>query len=105
MLIQQFDGMAEGDVERVDLFSDVKPHYGGGGWFEQRERVPTLFSISMRLMVEEELNSELLPPGIKAKVDQWHHSQTYKGPKVMKCSKCSKFYTKPNRFAAHECDT
>ena len=96
--------MAEAGV-RLDLFRDVKPYYDGNDWFEQRENVPTLFSISInKFMVDGKLNYEPLPTVLKAKLDSWQDLRAYKGPKVMKCSRCSKFYTKPDRFAAHKCE-
>lgn len=91
-------------VGRVDAFKSVRPYYGGeGGWYEQRDKVPTLFSIGMKYVSEGKLNFQDLPTVLRTKLDHWQHFQEYKGPKVMKCSRCSKFYTKPNRFAAHRC--
>lgn len=91
-------------IDRVDLFSAVRPCYGERGWYEKRDSVPTLLSIGMKCVVARKLDFQGLPTVLRDKLDHWQLSQDYKGPKVMKCSRCSKFYTKPSRFAAHNCE-
>ena len=97
--------MAEVELarERVDLFKDVKPYYGKAAWDELRDKVPTLFSVCMRVVVKQKLDSEAVPTVLKSKLNHWRHFQDYRGPRVLKCSRCFKYYTKQNKFADHEC--
>lgn len=90
--------------ERRDLFKDIKPYYGSRELYEVRESVPTLFSLSVKFVLERELDCRSIPPTLLTKLHHCQQQQLYKGPKIIKCSGCSKFYSKQQKFLDHICE-
>lgn len=90
--------------KREDLFKGVRPYYGSVVQFEKRDNVPTLFTICVRCVLDKEINFEGVPTVLCSKLAQYKLHQDYNGPKVFKCSVCSKFYTKQKKFDEHSCD-
>lgn len=88
-------------VERVDLFEDVRPFYGSLVQYELRHKVPTLETMCARSVIEENINFEGIPPIQRKKLADY---KQYDGPKVFKCSVCSKFYSKQKKFLEHSCN-
>ena len=90
--------------ERKDLFKNIKPYYGSRELYEVRECVPTLFSLSVKFVLDRELNYQSMPPSLQSKLNHCKQQQVYKGPKIFKCSICSKFYSKQQKFIDHKCE-
>ena len=90
--------------ERTDEFKDMKPFYGSRELYEVREGVPTLFSLSVKLVLDVNLNYEGMPPTLCSKLNHCKQQQLYNGPKIYKCSQCSKYYSKQQKFLNHICD-
>ena len=95
---------AEPEVQRVDLFKDIRPYYGPIVQLEIRENVPTLFTMSMRCVIDKEIPFEGMPTVLNSKLAHYKQHQEYSGPKVFKCSVCSKFYSKHKKFLEHTCE-
>lgn len=94
-------------TDRRDLFQNVKPYYGAGVLYELRDNVPTLLSMSMRCVLDCELDQEVMmvvPTVLKSKLDQYRQLEQYNGPRILKCSTCSKYYSKYAKFVEHECE-
>lgn len=91
-------------TDRRDLFQNVKPYYGAGVLYELRDNVPTLLSMSMRCVLDCELDQEVVPTVLKSKLDQYRQLEQYNGPRILKCSTCSKYYSKYAKFVEHECE-
>ena len=94
----------ETGTARYDLFKDVKPYYGTVVQCEKRDNVPTLFTICVQSVIDKELVFESLPTVLCSKLSTYKQYAEYKGPKIYKCSECSKFYSKHNKFLEHICD-
>ena len=92
---------------RYDVFRDAKPYYGVP-LLEVRDKVPTLFSCSVRCVFEKKIQfSEApeLPSVMKSRLEYLKRYMygSFAGPRVMKCSNCNKFYTHKKRFFGHNC--
>ena len=101
--------MAESNSEsdRYDVFRDAKP-YCGVPVLEVRDKVPTLFSCSVRCVFAKKIRfSEApeLPSVMKSRLEylKKYMYENFTGPRVMKCSNCKKFYTHKKRFFSHNC--
>lgn len=89
--------------ERVDVFKGVRPYYGPTVLDELRDNVPTLMNLCTRCILERSLNFDGLPTVIHSKLTEYKLRTDYKGPKIFKCSVCSKFYSKHKKFIEHTC--
>lgn len=87
--------------ERVDVFQNVKPYYGTSMLYEQRDNVPTLYTLCVRCVIDSELDFEGVPTVIHSKLIQYKLYQDYRGPKILICSK---FYSKHKKFIKHKCN-
>ena len=91
--------------DRFDLFRDATPYYGAP-LLEIRDKVPTLYSLSVRRIFSSKIDyvsASDVPPVIKSRLEYLKKYETYPGPRVMKCSNCQKFYTHQKRFLTHDC--
>ena len=88
---------------RTDLFKNVKPYYGSIDLYEVRESIPTLFSLSVQFVLDGAMDYQNIPPTLQTKLDHCKEKRLYKGPKIMKCSVCSKYYSKQQKFLDHIC--
>ena len=98
--------MAESKPDRYDLFRYSKPYYGAP-LLEVRDKVPTLYSLSVRLVFTADIDftsASGLPPVIKSRLEYLKKYEMHPGPKIMKCSNCNKFYTHQKRFLTHDCN-
>lgn len=92
---------------RYDLFENAKPYYGSPILGADGARVPTLFVLCTHTVMAKGVpfaKVETLPPLLKSKLEYYRRYEVYKGPKVMKCSVCGKFYTTKEKFQAHSCE-
>ena len=106
--------MAEAEVKdkaeaktqhRYDTFRYAKPYYGAPV-LEVRDNVPTLFSLSVRCVFSKKIKfavTPTVPPVIKSRLEYLKRYEYFSGPRIMKCSKCEKFYTSKHRFLTHDC--
>lgn len=97
--------MAESKPSRYDLFRDARPYYGEIV-FEVRDKVPTLFSLSVKCVFSRKVEfaaASDLPPVMKSRLEYLKQYETFPGPRIMKCSSCNKFYTHQKRFLTHDC--
>lgn len=91
--------------DRFDLFRDATPYYGAP-LLEIRDRVPTLYSLSVRRIFSSKIDfvgAADVPTVIKSRLEYLKKYESYPGPRVMKCSNCKKFYTHQKRFLTHDC--
>lgn len=99
--------MAKSKVpDRHDLFRDARPYYGAPV-LEIRDKVPTLFSLSVRCVFTRRIKfteDPNVPPVIKSRLEYLKRYETFPGPRIIKCSNCGKFYTHQKRFLTHDCD-
>ena len=90
-------------AERFDLFQSVRPYYGKSVMYDVREGVPTLHSLSMKCVLDFKVDFETIPVVLKNKLNLYKNYEEFTGPRVMKCSKCLKFYSKHKKFVQHSC--
>ena len=98
--------MAESKPDRYDLFRHSKPYYGTP-LLEVRDKVPTLYSLSVRCVFSAKIDfssASVLPPVTKSRLNYLKKYELHPGPRIMKCSNCSKFYTHQKRFLTHDCN-
>lgn len=91
--------------DRFDLFRDATPYYGAP-LLEIRDKVPTLYSLSVRRIFSGKIDfagASDVPTVIKSRLEYLKKYESYPGPRVMKCSNCKKFYTHQKRFLTHDC--
>ncbi len=91
---------------RYDLFENAKPYYGSPVLGGDGARVPALFVLCVNTVIMRKIpfsNVDTVPPMLKSKLEYYKRYEVYKGPKVMKCSVCGKFYTSKDKFRVHEC--
>ena len=89
--------------ERIDVFKDVKPYYGSIELYEVRDKIPTLFSLAVQIVLDTAVDYQSVPPTLQNKLNHCKEKRLYKGPKIMKCSICSKYYSKQQKFLDHIC--
>ncbi len=92
------------NIERFDLFRDVKPYYGDPRLYEARGDIPTLYSLSLKSVVENSVELNSIPSSLKSEVQLCKKYEDFSGPRIIKCSKCQKFYSKQKKYVKHKCD-
>ncbi len=92
---------------RYDVFKNAKPYYGSPILGADGQRVPALFILCAHTVMVKEIpftEMKSVPPVLKSKLEHYKRYEVYKGPRVMKCSACGKFYTNEQKFQVHACN-
>ena len=95
---------------RVNAFKDFKPYFqdvqldllfGYAPSFE----VESLFILGLRTVLRSQIPYERypVPTVVRKKLDGYRRLVQWPGPRIMKCSKCDRFYTDQDKFDRHEC--
>lgn len=90
-------------AHRSDLFKNFTPYYGSLDLYEVRDKIPTLFSLAVQVVLEDAMDYQSIPPTLQSKLNYCKEKSHYKGIKIMKCSVCSKYYSKQQKFSEHIC--
>ena len=99
---------------RVDAFDNFKPFFGDKQLdFIFDEAPPTeVYSLyvlcfrsvlRMRIPYEQYREQYAVPTVTRKKLDHFRSLVQWPGPRVMKCSKCCRYFTDREKFELHEC--
>ena len=96
---------------REDVFKDCKPYFGDVlsdvllGDSPPGE-VHSLYVLSLRTVLRARVPYERcdVPTVIRKRLDVYRRLVQWPGPKIMKCSRCGKFYTEQEKFDHHKCN-
>ena len=93
---------------RVDAFSNFKPYFKDKQLDDEAPstEVHGLSVLCLRVILRTRIPYEHLavPTILRKRLDYLRNLIQLQGPRIMKCSKCGRFYTDREMFDRHECD-